>query len=235
MKCFFALALVGLLALAAADDDSSYEIIETRESCTPPAKAAGACRREIIKREDCHVVGGVQYCNRIEDGDHEIRTVREGCRIVGPQKICTREVLKREDCRPTRHGGDRCDSKRTELEDCRPSPTGGDGCGRGKRALLDAEERAAVMDGKIHFDEYEEVVMRELCRDPRHGVCKREIMDRKVCRRFVGGVRCIDKRVEEDNDIIVTRETCTPPAKAAGACKREVIKSERCRECRALE
>lgn len=227
MKCFFALALVGLLASAAAED-WSHEIIETRESCSPPARAAGACRREIIKRERCSVVGGKQICTKIEDEDHEILTTREGCRIVGAQKICTREVLKREVCRPNPHMP-RCRRAMTPLEGCKGNhPV----C---KRALLDAEERAAVMDGKIHVDEYEEVVMREMCSPPAKAAkaCKREIVERNVCQPKPNGIiMCIPKRAE-DEDIIVTRETCgNPAAKLGGACKREVIKRERCKECR---
>merc|ERR1712212_1156934 len=110
MKSFIAIALLALAALASAEDE--VEITETRELCSgagAAARANGVCKREILKREDCHRAGGMTHCNgKREDEEFERVETRELCQKTFSGVLCGREVLKRELCRPTATAGDRC-------------------------------------------------------------------------------------------------------------------------------
>jgi len=237
MKIFMAVALAGLLALAVADD-SAFELVETREMCTPPARAAGACKKEIERRGCRTGAGGKPHCTRIEDEEHEILETREGCRIVGPSKICTREVLKRETCHPgTGTTGPRCRRVMTPLEECRAGPGSmGPHC---KRILLDAEERKEIEAcragpgsmgphcKRLLGDEYEEVETREASKIGMAGNV--QITKREKCRPGPTGRPYCTKIEDEEHEIVVTREQCRPTAQLGPRCKRIFEKKEACK------
>merc|ERR1711970_437680 len=153
MKSFMAIAFLALAAFASAEDE--VEITETREICGAAGWRHGACKREILKREDCHRAGGMTHCNgKREDEEFERVETRELCKKTVSGIICGREVLKRELCRPTATAGDRCkrlvvegeDEEKEDVkrelcvkkgfcgrmvaEECRPTPTAGSRCKR---------------------------------------------------------------------------------------------------------
>jgi len=206
--------------------------------CTPPARASGACKKEIERRGCRTGAGGKPHCTRIEDGEHEILETREGCRIVGPSKICTREVLKREMCKPgTGTTGPRCRRVMTPLEECRAGPSSmGPHC---KRILLDAEERKEIEAcragpgsmgphcKRLLGDEYEEVETREACKIGM--ACNIRITKREKCLPGPAGKPYCTKIEDEEHETVVTREECRPTAQLGSRCKRIFEKKETCK------
>merc|ERR1712168_1332919 len=129
MKSFIAIALLALAAFASAEDE--VEITETREICGAAGWRHGACKREILKREDCHRAGGMTHCNgKREDEEFERVETRELCKKTVSGIICGTEVLKRELCSNVIHGGARCRRLVVEGEACSPAGKANGACKR---------------------------------------------------------------------------------------------------------
>merc|ERR1711915_651198 len=89
------------------EEDGHYEEVTTREACRPGTGSTGPiCKRVILKREDCHRVGGMTHCNRMEDEEHEKVEMRMEC----PPTLfkCKRVFVKKEVCRTGAAGRPNC-------------------------------------------------------------------------------------------------------------------------------
>jgi len=92
MTSIVALALMVIVASAHSDED--FEIVEARIECGPVARAEGACKREVIRRDLCKKGTNIE-CRKIEDDVKEVVMVRsppiypkQHRRIMKTREIC---------------------------------------------------------------------------------------------------------------------------------------------------
>jgi len=237
MKSFIAIALLALAAFASAEDE--VEITETREICGAAGWRHGACKREILKREDCHRAGGMTHCNgKREDEEFERVETRELCKKTVSGIICGTEVLKRELCSNVIHGGARCrrlvvEGEEEEKEDMKRELCAEQGvCGR-----VEVEGEACSPAGKANgackrIEAEVQEMKRDLCAN--QGLCGRMVAE--LCSNVIhGGSHCrrtVIKRedMEGDYEEVMTREECLPGPQARQRCGREILEKRRCHQ-----